>query len=406
MNNPARTLKTTLTRPRTLSVFILAVWAIYLTTSPFYIFPKGRPQPADYLLILTILPFLATQFLTLTSKIKPLYLLGGLFVLVTIVVNIANYVLFPDIRFILTAMIYPYNFLVFIFVALIAQRNPPTFKKVTYYAIIASIILQLITVQFFDFGYRGYRGTGGFENPNQFAYWSILTATMLIFIKRGETLKPLDFILLAALGLIQTLALSKAGIIAYSIFLIFLFITPKISKKTYLTAGIILIIGTLYTLASPSTTAVFYNKRKPLQNAVARIGNIGQEADDSPEARGYFRITQNPLYSIVGSGEGAFWRFNKEGYNRELHSGIATIIFSYGVAGTLTFFGFLILVMNRQPWHYILLFTPILLFGLPHQNFRFAHFWVLLGINYGLAEAHRNEKPRIPFEDNTPKENT
>jgi len=315
----------------------------------------------------------------------------------TIGVNVANYMFFPDIRFLLTMLIYPYNFMVFIFIVWMFQKDLERAKRVTFYGLIATVIIQVFILKFADFGYRGYRGTAGFENPNQLAYWALLTAAMVVFLCRGRKLQAIEWGLLLVLGFIQALALSKAGIIAYSVFIVFILLTPKTNSIAYALILFTFIVGLIFALNDPTKLENVYNKIEPLKNVVARLEGIGDEPDDSPEARGYYRIIENPLYTMVGSGEGAFYRFSAEGYNRELHSGIATVIFSYGITGAFLFFGFLFLIVYRQPWYYILLFTPIILFGLPHQNFRFTHFWVFLGLNYGifLAEYRNNLRKQL-----------
>lgn len=379
-------------------LFILCAWFCYLILSPFYVFPKGRPQPADFILALAILPVLITQILKMRQQIPLLYVIGGLFVALTVGVNFFNYLFFPDIRFMLTALIYPYNFCVFIFVVWMFQQDFNAAKKWTFYGIVATILIQLVVVQFADFGYRGARGTAGFDNPNQFAYWVLLTAAIIVFLRRSEPLPGKDWILIGLLAYMQALALSKAGIIAFCIFLLFLFITPKMPKKGYLLIFFVLLSGFLYTLYDLQRVQHVFENIEPLQNVIARIEGIGTEADDSPEARGYYRIIEYPLYTLLGSGEGAFYRFNAEEYNRELHSGLATILFSYGIFGALIFASFLFLIIHRQPWYYVMLFVPIILFGLPHQNFRFSHFWVFLGINYGVFWAYYKERLRNKVE--------
>lgn len=365
-------------------LFILCAWFAYLVLSPFYVFPKGRPQPADFILMLGMLPVMLSYILHKRIQIPPVHLIGGLFVLLTIFVNCINYIYFPDIRFLLTALIYPYNFLVFLFVIWMFRKDFDTAVKSTFYGLAVTIIIQLFVIMFFESGFRGYRGTAGFENPNQLAYWVLLTAAMIVFLRRNGKIRAVDWLLLSILTYMQALALSKAGIIAFSIFLLMLFFTPKISRMGYVVVLMGVIATIFYAIYDFDNLNRAFSNIEPLKNVIARIEGIGTEPDDSPEARGYYRIIEYPLYSLLGSGEGAFYRFNAEGYNRELHSGIATIIFSYGLFGALLFGSFIFLIIYRQPWYYVMLFVPIILFGLPHQSFRFAHFWVFLGINYGI----------------------
>lgn len=383
--NLQQSLHRSLINTKNIPTFLLGVWVLYLILSPFYIFPKGRPQPADIILVLAILPVMIGLVMQKSYRnIGLLYLFGGAFVLLTILVNWMNHFHYPHIRFVLSSMMYPYNFMVFIFVVWMFTRNPEQASKFTFYGIVASIIIQLQTVFFFDFGFRGYRGTAGFENPNQLAYWALLSATMLVFLRYGRKLRAIEWIMIGILAFLQSLALSKAGIIAFGIFILFLLITPKITKKAYMVLAALAMIAGGYLMLKPHVIINFYNSIESVQNVADRLGTIGKEADDNPEARGYYRLVENPMYTLLGAGEASFDRFAMRGYDREIHSGIATMFFAYGIVGASLFGIFLLLIIFKQPWYYILLFTPILLFGLPHQNFRFTHFWVFIGISYGL----------------------
>lgn len=372
-----------LEKNQSLPVFFLAVWVLYLIFSPFYVFPKGTPQPADFLLALGIFAALATEYNNIQIRIRPVYLIGGLFVALAAVINLTNYVFYPHVRLLLTPLYYSYNFAIFLFVTWLFGRAPETMIRYTIYALLASVFIQLGVTAFFDFGYRGARATAGFENPNQLAYWALLTATMVVFARRLEKhLKPIDYIILGIATFLQALALSKAGIIAFTVFLFLLLISPCVTKVAKFFGFMGLVFFLIFLSFQPESLVFVYKNLDALQNVFERIEGIGTEADDSPEVRGYYRLAEFPFYTLVGAGEGSFKRFDPSG--RELHSGIATIIFSYGIFGATLFFAFLGMILNKQPWYYILLFSPIILFGLPHQNFRFSHFWVLLGINYGL----------------------
>ena len=110
--------------------------------------------------------------------------------------------------------------------------------------------------------------------------------------------------------------------------------------------------------------------------------SIGEERDDSLDGRGYTRLVQNAIYLVLGAGEGAFWRHSGGGYNQELHSGLATIIFSYGVVGMSIFFMFLYGVVRKTSLFFTLIFIIVMMFGFTHQNFRFSLYWVYLAVIY------------------------
>ena len=123
------------------------------------------------------------------------------------------------------------------------------------------------------------------------------------------------------------------------------------------------------------------NKIETIEAVSKRLGTIGKQEDDTAEARGYLRLIEHPEYLFVGAGEGAHWRFGRQ----ELHSGIATLIFSYSIFGLGFFLLFLYTIFNRQPWYYTAMLVPIFLYGLTHQNVRFSYFWVFLACCYAYC---------------------
>src|SRR5690606_25026545 len=73
--------------------------------------------------------------------------------------------------------------------------------------------------------------------------------------------------------------------------------------------------------------------------------------------RGYERLWEYPQYLIYGAGEGAHWRFmdvlyaeRSIGGGREIHSGLASVLFSYGIFGFALFAGFIYAIFRKaQP---------------------------------------------------------
>jgi len=215
---------------------------------------------------------------------------------------------------------------------------------------------------------------------------------ILIVLKRDQKFTFLDLTLFAMCIYLQALSLSKAGMIITVFMSLLIFFLPNMPKN----GRILMLIGFigfgLFQLFDPTFITQKLERVEQISKVVARIDNIGQERDDSAEGRGYDRLLRYPHYMIFGAGEGAFYRFGIGA--QEIHSGIATLLFSYGVTGFL-FFGFFIwAVFNNLPKQYYLILGLIFLFGIPHQNIRFTYFWIFLG----LAHAHhmyfrqKNEK--------------
>ena len=274
-------------------------------------------------------------------------------------------------------MFYTYNFMTFCFVIFLFQRAPFLMNQITYYAIAAIIVLQFLWVVFFDSA--GYRHEGTFNNPNQLAYWGLLMGAILIVLKRSTSLSLVDMGLFSLLAYIQSQSLSKAGLITFGLLVLFMAFSPVTNKKLKAVFLLILCVFVITKVTAPVETRLIITAADNIEAVSRRLGEIGVDRDDSAMGRGYSRLIEYPQYLLTGAGEGAHWRFNAR---QELHSGLATILFSYGFIGLILFGTFLFLIFKRLPLYYGLLIIPILLYGLTHQNFRNTAFWVYLALSY------------------------
>lgn len=367
--------------------FMAAIWFLYLVLKPFYLMPHGLPQLSDVVLAAGLLPAMIFMFLSARPGISTVTLAGGLFVALTVAINLVNYIFIPDKKFILAALYYPYNFMIFLFVVWLFRQDAERMTRLTALGILISLTTQSILSQFFpDFDQGSERMTGSFSNPNQLAYWGLLSTAMLVFLRRSQKFGWLDFVAIFLAGFLQTLALSKAGIITYGLFLFLLVFIPQTPRLAKMSLLFLVMAGASYFSFSTDVVSV-----KSFERVSARLQTIGVEADDSLAGRGYDRIMKNPGYIITGSGEGGFERFQGWGSPAELHSGLATILFSYGILGLLFFGGFLYFIFYRQPWYCFAVLFIILLFSVTSQTIRFTHTWVFLGVACGSFLVRREE---------------
>lgn len=375
---------------RSIGFFMGAVWFLYLVLKPVYLLPHGMPQLSDAVLAAGLIPAMVFMFLNLRSRISTVALVGGLFVALTVAINLVNYIFIPDKKFLLAALYYPYNFMIFLFVVFLFRQDATKMARLTVWGILIGLAVQTFVSHFFpNFGQGSERVTGSFSNPNQLAYWALLSAAMLVYLR--QKFGWLDFAAIFLAGFLQTLALSKAGIITFGLFLFLLVFIPQVPRVVKMT----LLFGLMMALSyfSFSSGQVSFDS---LERVSARLQTIGVEADDSLEGRGYDRIMKNPGYIITGAGEGGFERFQGWGSPAELHSGLATILFSYGILG-LTFFGaFLYFIFQRQPWYCLAVLFIVLLFGVTSQTIRFTHTWVFLGVACGSFMVRREEEAAVP----------
>lgn len=359
----------------------LGLFFLYLIGSPFYFFDSGLPQPADFILALGIVSFFAYSSLKEKFSISQVYLAGLLFASYAFLINLVHLYYYPDIRFFLTSLIYVFNISIFIFISFLLKKHKIISLKVILWGVLLTTIIQTLHVLYVPSDHN-FRAIGTFNNPNQLAYWTLLTASILIVIKNNLRFTFFDYGILAALYYIQMVSLSKAGIITLTLVYMLAFGVKIVKFRNNLLIGIIIILSVVGFLSVFQFSDVLerINNIQALEKTTSRILSIGQEGDDSLEGRGYTRLTENPIYLFLGAGEGAFWRYAAGGHDQELHSGLATLFFSYGVIGVLIFSLFIFKILRGRPLLLITIFSIVMMYGLTHQNLRFSLFWVFLAL--------------------------
>ena len=295
----------------------------------------------------------------------------------TFFINVIHYMIDRDFTFLLSSVYYAYNALLFMMVVDLFRQDHERTAKVVYIAVGAALIMEIIYIQFFP-GIRSSRFTGTFHNPNQLSYFALLCACIIIALRLNKTFRIQDLVLILCAGYLQSVALSKAGIISYALIFMALFFSRALSfsfKSIQVFFGVCLLIFAALDTDTFVRTAAQFDE---LMNSVARIQNIGQEADDNLEGRGYDRIARYPENLILGAGEGAYYKYTLSGKNKEMHSGLGTLIFSYGVTGMFLLGLVFYMIFNRSPAVMWALLFALMLYGLTHQNLRFSMLWLFL----------------------------
>lgn len=359
---------------------ILFLYAMYFIMNPFYLWSSGLPQIADFLLIISMILYLfSLRFkLSIGKHQKSLLMMGLLFVVWIILVN-SVWMLKLQVtdRFILSTLFFIYNYMVFLYTMLLANKYSEYLVKIIYAAVIISLIIQLI-MYFSQGGFTGGRQTGSYNNPNQLGYYALLMMSFLIFSSNRINLK-IRWYLLAIFASVVFLfsSLSKAAILS-GIGLIVLYVftsnTNKKLKKKIIVSVLIIsaITGIVY-----STTNIIQDNQL-LNSVQRRIDSIGNDSDDSLEGRGYYRIYEYPEYWLFGAGEGVYSRFKHQ--RMEFHSTLGNIQVSYGIFGTMLFSAIMITALKRNKYEswYILVF--LMAYGLTHNGIRNSLLWIFLAL--------------------------
>jgi hypothetical protein len=218
-----------------------------------------------------------------------------------------------------------------------------------------------------------------------------LAVACWLVARNDRNLGPLDLGVLAMVGYLVAVSLSKAGMIAFGLLLMLAVFGQGLRSRSLIGAfGLLAIIPQIW-LAMPDTLQVRTMdviSEGPIAKVAKRFESLGKHADDSVAGRGYDRIWRYPEYLFLGAGEGVAYRILKRGDDlNELHSTWGTLLFSYGIAGFLSFMTMIVIVFRRAPWRHLLYFMPIAFYGLTHQGLRFSMLWVFFGLVFGLAHS-------------------
>lgn len=248
---------------------------------------------------------------------------------------------------------------------------------------LAYIFLENQSVTFFL--HSKLRSIGTFNNPNQLGYFSVLAGcSFLLLGSSGSASKPAILAGLALAYLLAVISLSKAAMLAISpLLLIALWGWGKEIKSNLFKAFIAAAAFTA--LAGMAAVAVSYWHGGPLleNEVIRRLALIGHDHDDTLLARGYALILHPDARIIFGYGEGYYkWLFGKE-----VHSTLANVLTSYGIAGFGFFATFLLYTVRFRLFslHFALV-SLVLAYGLTHNGLRNTLFWVFLAIVAWQAE--------------------
>jgi O-Antigen ligase len=371
----------------------LGFWLACLVIAPIYVFGRGLPQPADFLLAFLVL-ILATGYVVRVPVFMDLFLVAGLFLAHAIVVNLFWHARLGERGFLLHALYYVFNFGAFMIVVSLLREFGERFINPCRVAFAIAIAFEIVVL--FALPGSRLRAAGTFNNPNQLGYWAILVSCCMLVLRRDQRLSMFDLAVLCGAGYLTTASLSKAAMLSFVLLMVlaFVFQRPQRSVKALLLA--LAFLGTMALAADGTLINRFLTLEAP-SRVVDRLDDIGGQADDSTGGRGYDRIWRYPEYLLLGAGEGASWRFS--GYlvnnmdERELHSTFGTVLFSYGIVGFVLFLALLVVVFRPAPLAHALYSLPIWMYGMTHQGLRDTMLWVFLGLVFGLAQLWPSLKP-------------
>jgi hypothetical protein len=365
----------------------------YLLTSIFYIFPSGTPQPADFLLLLTIITTLLVVWRRAPNE-PVLYISLALFSGWIVLVNAIWFFISPDFLFLKKTSFYLFNMLVLLFVVTAGYHDFQRLKVVVWWSCVIALMAQVLYLEFVFHG-LGKRATGTFNNPNQLGYWALLLMASLAVVKERAPLRALDILALGAGFYVLMLSLSKAASISGMVLILLVIAFCRLQRASGLVLSVLLVLGLMFQIASGGLVEQF-RSFEAVTNLEHRLSGLGQQEDDSLLHRGYIRLIQHPQYLAFGAGEGGFERLSQDAkkQGKELHSTLGTILMSYGLIGLGLFAMMMLVIFGRAPLASIAYLVPVMMYSITHVGIRFSEFWVFLGLVYAQSrfgsQGHRS----------------
>lgn len=352
---------------------VLLLWTCFVFLDPVYVFASGLPQPAD-MLILLIAPLALARWngrMNLRAKraVRALLLFVGYVIVNALIWSlVANtWTLNAKYGFLLTPMFYVFDAIAFLVILVLYERYGERFVWLSFRLLFLSLVTQVLLTFVYTRGGL-FRSYGLFNSSNQLGYYSILVGALLLLGQARFRLPPVYAIAgqLCCIYL-ALLSASRAALASAALLLVVAMVTRL---RT------VLVVGGL--------TAFFVFIANPFESALersrTRIRN--DQTLGVLEERGYDRLAAHPEYLILGAGEGYYMRFKETSAlgSHELHSSAGTLVFCYGIAGTLLFLNFILQVLRGATVRRVLLLLAPAAYGLSHQGLRFTLFWVLLAV--------------------------
>ncbi len=340
------------------------IWALYLLTFPFYIFPAHYPQLADIFGAILIITNFKLIILNIKANVFTKYLY--IFVMYTILINAIWMFLAEDILILRSSVYYLYSFFMILF--LYSKIKEDSFLLFTFKALVLTAVIQIgLYPLIVD---QGERTQLFFSNPNQLALYGLCMLIISNIIAECIKIK-LIYVLFVSGIFTMLIIISASRSAAVGVILFWLFFFVKSRKHVLVLATAILI-----TIAAISITGKFDpNKFTTINYVFERLTVQNNTYNQGLDGRGFNRIIEFPQYLLFGAGEGKYARF---GSRIELHSTFYSILFCYGIIGLGLFMIAIFTLFKGFNKQVIILFLVLALFAQVHMALRLPIFWITL----------------------------
>ena len=348
---------------------------------PIYIFPSGQPQIFHFAFILCLMWFLLFGNFSKSISILRVdreFFFVAIFLSYLFLHAVSLFFLEGSIRVFLGVLYFLFNFMVYFCFRHVFYSFQESHRYFLYF-LLTGIFIAVFSVFYtginisFTVG-EATRQLGFFNNPNQLGFYAVLCISFALALRILANISEKLFWLITALALFLAISsLSKAAVISI-IFVIFFYFFGSI--RTLFLGCLLALLAVAFNLVDIVNTFAIFE----------RISNIQNESDSSLESRGYFLLSDHPIYMVLGIGEEQAIRM----LGHEVHSTFAALYINYGFFGLFLFlfWGWEVFYKCFRVvglYRCFILFSPLLLYSITHNGIRFSMLWVYLAFLVGLS---------------------
>jgi hypothetical protein len=365
-------------RVRAASLWLGGLWMLALAMVPVYVGKSGGVQPGHAVMAVAALVTLAGHAVQRDQLWLAFCLLDA------VIVARCSWEVLATGNFaeLLPAAFFLFNAVIVLALRAFVEREDG--MRLVCRGILAALVVAVAGI--FVLGVRESIGTntriaGTFNNPNQLGYFSTCMGSLLAALYfRGQLSPRVLCCGLLATGFLAVVSLSKAAMVSFGIGVGFLVLGFRRSSSGLL-VGILALLATLALATSSLESGMFDDV--PF---VQRLRLIGNDSDDTLEARGYgLVVSDEPSVILFGRGHGEVVDI----LGGEVHSTLGSVWVEYGAVGWLIFVGLLWAWARSLHARHGLLRTlaivaPPLLYGVTHNGSRATMFWVLMAVSHAV----------------------
>lgn len=367
---------------------IQILFCVYIFMKQFYIFSSGGLQPADLIFIVSFILYFMQAIregkLIINNMDKLFLLFLYLLIMINLVYSLAN----QSIDFLTPCMFYTYNFIVIILFRQLIKEEI-FLEKLLKTLKLALAMQMIIYVLGLGRWYGGIRYMGTFNDPNQMAFYVLIS--FLIIVVLNDLLKNKSILLYLIMSIFLIIETSSTGMMLGLVsFIVLYFIVttkeiinvPKFKIKSLIKFIIILSIVGIVVIYNYDDINLKFQELTIVKRIEQKISEISPEDTTENQKtvkgdRGLDKLLLYPQYMLIGAGEGNYSRFDKSYNVNEIHSTLPSILFYYGLIPTALIIIWIIKNIQYIPKHIYPVYIALIIESFTLLNQRQTTFWII-----------------------------